>query len=174
MKIDILKVGLYQTNCYFLRKDGKLLIVDPGDEFHKIKQNIGNDKLLGILITHSHFDHVGALNDLVDEYSVPVYKYENLEEKEYDVDTFKFEVIYMPGHKEDLVVFYFKEEKIMIVGDFIFKESIGRTDFEGGSDIQMMESLNKIKIYPKDITLLPGHGDITTLGYELENNYYLK
>lgn len=174
MKIDTLKVGSYQTNCYFLRKDGKLLIVDPGDEFFKIKQNIGSDKLLGILITHSHFDHIGALNDLIDEYHVPVYKYENLEEKDYVIDKFKFEVIYMPGHKDDLVVFYFRDEKIMFVGDFIFRNSIGRTDLEGGSDDQMKKSLNKIKSYSKDITIYPGHGDITTLEYELENNYYLK
>ena len=66
---------------------------------------------------------------------------------------FSFQVIYTPGHSKDSISFYFKEEKLMFVGDFVFKESIGRCDLPGGSEEEMQESLSKIKGYPVDVTL---------------------
>ena len=72
------------------------------------------------------------------------------------------------------MTFYFEEDKAMFIGDFIFKESIGRTDLPGGSDSEMRESIKKILSYPDDTKLFPGHDDETTLGYEKENNPYLK
>lgn len=63
MKIECIKVGDFQTNCYILNKNGKKIIIDPGAEFLKIDQYINND-LVAILITHNHFDHVGALESL--------------------------------------------------------------------------------------------------------------
>ena len=77
---------------------------------------------------------------------------------------FNFEVIYTPGHKEDAITFYFKDYNAMFTGDFIFKDAIGRTDLPGGNMESMIESLNKIKSYNKDIIIYPGHGDKTTLG----------
>ena len=62
----------------------------------------------------------------------------------------------------------------MFIGDFIFRESIGRTDLPGGSDMEMQQSLERIKDYPDDITLYPGHEEQTTLKHEKENNPYLK
>ena len=75
MKVEKLVVGLYQENCYFIIKENKCLIVDPGDEIDKILLKIKNENLdlVAILITHAHFDHVGALNDLTQKYNVPVY-----------------------------------------------------------------------------------------------------
>lgn len=170
MNIKILKLGSLETNCYILKKDNKVIVIDPADEADKIISEIGNDKLIAILVTHHHFDHVGALNDLKKNYKVEVYDKENLEEKEYNLDGFIFEIIYNPGHTDDSITFYFKEEKIMFVGDFIFKNSIGRTDL-GGNRSDMLNSLKKIKKY-SSITLYPGHGDKTTLDEEKKNNYY--
>ena len=185
MDIKKLVVGLYEENCYFLIKEKDLIIVDPGDEFNKINNVIKNNNynLLAILITHAHFDHIGALNQLVNEYKVPVYynnvnneitcdNLVNLKEQEYNINDFKFKVIYTKGHKNDLVTFYFEKENIMFTGDFLFKESIGRIDLEYADASEMKKSIEKIKTYDDNIKIYPGHGENTTLGYEKKNNFY--
>ena len=78
------------------------------------------------------------------------------------------------GHSKDSVSFFFEENNCMFVGDFIFKESIGRTDLPGGDNNDMKESLNKLLTFNESITLYPGHDDETTLKYEKEHNPYLK
>ena len=174
MKIEKIEVGNLSCNCYILDIDDKVLIIDPGDETDKIVNLIGNRCVVGIIITHYHTDHYGALDDLVDKYKVKVYDRYNLSEGINNIDEFEFEVIYTPGHKEDLITIYFKREKSMFCGDFIFRDSIGRCDLEGGSISKMINSINKIKKYDKDITIYPGHGVNTTLRYEMENNYYFQ
>lgn len=167
MQINRVVVGPLETNCYILIKDDKCLVIDPGDEIDKIKKEIGNKEVVGVIVTHYHFDHIGALNyfdkDLILDKS-------NLEEKEYNINGFVFEVIYTPGHKEDCITIYFKEENIMFTGDFIFEGTIGRMDLEGGSTIDMKKSLNKIKKYDNNIKIYPGHGNSTYL-YK-ESKYY--
>ena len=174
MIIKNVKVGYLETNCYIININDECLIIDPGDEFNKIENIINSLKPIGIIITHYHFDHIGALDDIKNKYNIPVYDINNLEEKEYTIGNFKFNVIYTKGHHDTCITIYFKEDKKMFVGDFIFKDSIGRTDLNGGDYKEMLKSLNKIKQYPNDITIYPGHGDITNLGYEKENNIYLK
>ena len=82
------------------------------------------------------------------------------------------EIIKNPGHSKDSVSYYFKEEKVLFCGDFIFQNSIGRTDLESGSDNDMIESLKKIGEYPDDLIIYPGHGEKTNLGYEKNNFKY--
>ncbi len=173
MKIKTVKVGYLETNCYIVSINDECLIIDPGDEIDKIIKEIGNLKPVGIIITHYHFDHIGALNQLVNKYNVKVIDYK-LEEKEYIINSFKFKLIYTKGHDNTCITIYFEQEKIMFVGDFIFKDSIGRIDLENSNELDMINSINKIKKYPNDITLYPGHGEITNLEYEKENNIYLK
>lgn len=185
MKIEKIVVGLYEENCYLIIKDDKCIIVDPGDESKKIISNLEKSELnvLGILITHAHFDHIGALNDILDRYNVPVYyhninneiehdKLINIKEEKYILDKFKFEVIFTPGHRNDSVTYYFYDENIMFTGDFLFKGTIGRTDLEYASILDMQKSLNKIKKYDNEITIYPGHGDETTLEIEKKINPY--
>lgn len=174
--MEIIKVvtGTLDENCYVLKEKNKCLVVDPGDDYPKIKEVVGEDKVLAVLITHSHFDHIGALRNFLAKRGVRIFKKSNLEEKEYEIGDFKFKAIYTPGHSKDSVSFYFEEDKIMFVGDFIFKESVGRVDLPGGDDREMQESIKKIKAYPTDIILYPGHYEETTLKEELENNPYLK
>lgn len=171
MKIETIKVGELETNCYLIVKNNKCLIIDPGAEADKIINKINNLKVSGIIITHSHFDHIGALGELSKYYKTKNYDINNLKEGFNNIDDFHFEVIYTKGHTSDSITIYFKNEKVMFVGDFIFKESIGRTDLPTGSDEEMLKSINKIKKYP-NVTIYPGHSDITTLNYEKDNNYY--
>jgi len=169
MIVERLVLGPLSTNCYLIIKGDNCLIVDPADNFETIKKEIGNLNLMGILITHYHFDHIGALEQLQKYYKVPIYDYQT---KEITVENFDFEIIHTPGHTNASVTFYFEKDNIMFVGDFIFKETIGRTDLETGNMSVMQESLNMIKQYNDNITLYPGHGESTTLGYEKINNIY--
>ena len=83
------------------------------------------------------------------------------------------EVIETPGHSMGSVVFYIKDEKVAFTGDTLFRGSIGRTDFEGGSMLMIIQSLRMFVQFPDDLQLLPGHGQRTTMGYELSHNPYL-
>lgn len=168
MNIKRIKVGYLEVNCYILTKDGKAIIIDPGDDYDKIAEEIKDKKIIKVLITHYHKDHVGALNHFKENLIL-----KNLQEKLYNFDPFKFEVIFTKGHTMDSVTYYFKEEKIMFTGDFLFKETIGRTDLPGGNINEMQKSIDKIKNYPNDIKIYPGHGEKTTLKHEKENNYFL-
>ena len=172
MNIEIIKVGKLRCNCYLLSIDDDVLVIDPGDEASKIISSIGKRKVVGIVITHHHPDHDSGVNEIINEYHTKVYDKNNLPEGINKISPFIFEVIYTPGHKEDLITLYFKKEKIMFCGDFIFKDSVGRCDLHGSSIKDMVSSLTKIKKYNKDITIYPGHGISTTLGYEIDNNVY--
>ena len=175
MEIKNVVTGYLDENCYVLINDGNCLVVDPGDDYNKIKEVIGDNKVLGVLITHSHFDHIGALRNFLTKRSIKIFKKSNLEEnKTYQIGDFQFKCIYTPGHSKDSVTFYFEEDNCMFSGDFIFKESVGRTDLPGGSEKELKESIQKILTYPDDITLYPGHNESTSLGYEKENNTFLK
>lgn len=171
MIVKRLILGPLSTNCYLIIKDNKCLIVDPADNIEIIKKELKCLNLVGILITHYHFDHIGALEQLKQYYNVPIYDYNK---DNINVEKFNFDIIHNPGHTNDSVTFYFKDEKIMFVGDFIFKGTIGRTDLETGNMFDMQTSLNTIKKYDNDILLYPGHGESTTLGYEKFNNIYFK
>lgn len=172
MNIEKIETGYLKENCYVISKDNYCLVVDPGDDFYNIKKIIGNKKVLAVLITHYHFDHIGALNNIIKEYNPILIDYKS--NKNQNIGSFNFEIIDTKGHKEDAVSYYFKEEKIMFVGDFLFKGTIGRCDLPGGNIKEMLDSLNKIKTYDRNIKIYSGHGDDTTLEYELDNNPYLK
>ena len=162
MKIDRVIVGDLKTNCYVISIGDNCLVIDPGDDYNKIKKIIGNKNVVGVIVTHNHFDHIGALNNFDN-----IYDYHNLKEGINSIGEFGFEVIYTPGHTDDSIVIYFKEYNTMFVGDFIFKDGVGRTDL-GGDYYNLVRSIKKISKYDKDITLYPGHGDGTILGREIE------
>ena len=178
MRVCVLSSGSKGNSTYVETKNHKILI-DIGTSSLYVEKalkeiNVNPSDIDVLLITHSHVDHIGALRNFLTKRSIKIFKRSNLEEKEYTVGDFKFNCILTPGHSKDSVTFYFKEENTMFIGDFIFKDSIGRTDLPGGSDIEMKESITKIKEYPNDTILYPGHYESTTLGYEKENNEYLK
>ena len=174
MEIRKIKVGYLQTNCYILVEDNKCIVIDPGDQFYSIQEQIGNNKLIGIIITHRHSDHIGALDHLVREYNVPVFDRSNLNEGAFELDNFHMNILYTPGHREDCITIIFENYSVMFTGDFLFKGSIGRTDLETGNMEQMQDSINKIKEYSDRYRVYPGHGDITTLGEEKLTNPFLR
>lgn len=174
MQVKTVVTGYLDENCYLIIQNGSCLVVDPGDDYNKIREEIGDNKVLGVLITHSHFDHIGALRNFLTKRSIKIFKRSNLEEKDYTIGDFHFRCIYTPGHSKDSVTYYFEDENIMFIGDFIFRESIGRTDLPGGSDTEMKESIEKILQYPDSTVLYPGHNESTTLEYEKENNPFLQ
>lgn len=172
MNLKRVIVGKLEENCYILEKNNNCIIIDPGDEPEKIINNVSLN-VVAILITHSHFDHIGALPIIASKYNVPVYKYDNLDEGNMTINEFEFEVIFTPGHTLDSVSFYFAEEQIMFTGDFIFKNSIGRTDLPTGNFKKMQKSIRKITKFNDIIRMYPGHGDSTTLGFEKKYNMYM-
>ena len=163
MKIDRVIVGSLEENCYIVTKNNKTIIIDPGDEVEKIIDVCKDKNVVGVLITHHHFDHIGALKEIENYFKIKESKI---------IEGFNYQVIEVPGHSRDSVVYYFKDDKVMFVGDFIFLNSIGRTDLPSGSSKEMIKSLELIKNYPDDIVLYPGHGDFTTLRYEKSNFKY--
>lgn len=166
MNVDFVKVSCYETNCYILTKDNFVLVIDPGDDFDRIKPFLNGKNILGCVITHGHDDH----NSMAYNFD-NVYDFNNLGEGKNAIGPFEFEVIYTPGHTKDSITLYFANDGLMFTGDFLFKGTIGRTDLDFGNDNDMMESLAKIYNYP-NVVVYPGHGDFTTLGYEKENNVY--
>ena len=178
MKIETIKVGYLETNCYLVIKSDKCIIIDPGDDFESIKNSISSLCLtpLKVLITHNHFDHIGTLLQTLKEYSIEKIDFNDYknDEEVISIDDFKFKMIHTPGHKSDSITYYFYEDDIMFCGDFIFKNDIGRWDLETGSEDEMYESIKKIKNYPLNTKLYPGHGDSTNLGDEIKYNIYFK
>jgi glyoxylase-like metal-dependent hydrolase (beta-lactamase superfamily II) len=160
MEIDRIEVGPIETNCYIITNKDKTLVIDPGDDFEKIKEKLEGKNVIGCLVTHFHPDHIGALEELLSTYDIDV-------NGDYTSD-FDYQVIEFPGHTFDSKAFYFKKDNTMFIGDFIFNGGIGRTDL-GGNNKDMIDSLKKLKQYPDNTTLYPGHGKSTKLGQEKPN-----
>lgn len=173
--IDIIKIvtGYLDENCYIFHNGIEALIIDPGSDSEKIIDEVkrNNLKVIGILITHYHFDHVGALEDIKKAYSnAIVVDYKTKGEKQ--IGVFKFKIIETFGHTMDSVSYYFDENNILFSGDFIFRESIGNFDLENKD--AMVKSLNVFKYMPDNVEIYPGHGNSTTVEYEKQNNPFLR
>ncbi|MDO4963696.1 MAG: MBL fold metallo-hydrolase [bacterium] len=166
MKISRLILPPLDNNCYILKLDDECIIIDPASNYAEIINEINDKKIVGVIVTHYHFDHIGALNNFDENL---IYDINNLKEGVNTIGKFSFEVIYTPGHKEDSITIYFKGEEVMFTGDFLFKNGVGRTDLPGGNVTDMVNSLNKIKNYNNNIKIYPGHGDYTYLKDEVIN-----
>lgn len=105
MEVRKIKVGYLQTNCYILIEQGSCLIIDPGDQYYSIESQIGHNQILGVLITHRHPDHIGALEQIQKTYNPKIFEKNNLTEGKYEIGPFRFEVINTPGHTSDSVTF---------------------------------------------------------------------
>lgn len=163
MQIERIVVGDLEENCYILTKNNRTIIVDPGDEALKIIKSLSDKNVVGVLITHHHFDHIGALKEIEEYFKI---------KEDREIEGFKYEIIETPGHTSDSVSYYFPDDKVLFAGDFLFLNSIGRTDLPTGNDIEMQKSLELIRKYPDDVVVYPGHGEATTLGHEKDNFKY--
>jgi hydroxyacylglutathione hydrolase len=200
-------VGPVAENCFVARRDGadRALIVDPGDEPGRILEAV---EALGvtvdaILVTHCHFDHIGAVAPVAEATGAPVYcpeievpvladimsyvpwpgfgPYES-----YDADEtvaggeslalagLDIEVLFTPGHSPGHVTYAIPDQAALFSGDVLFKGSVGRTDLPGGDGPTLMESIRTlVEGYPPETTVYPGHMAITTLGDERASNPFL-
>ncbi len=172
MKIKKIVVGPLLTNCYIISSDDEIAIIDPGDEGEKILAEIEKEKLKYIILTHYHFDHVLAAEELKEKTGAKILiheadkKFLNFQIDQYLKENDKIKigkevlkVIHSPGHSKGSICLIGKNE--IFTGDTIFKNSYGRTDLLGGSEKDMKNSLEKIsKILKNGITIYPGHGEI--------------
>lgn len=163
MKIKRIITGILRENCYIISDNQKAIVIDPGADAKIILDACKGLDIVEVLVTHHHFDHVGALPEVLSKY--------NLNENNKS-GYFNYEVINTPGHTSDSKTFYFKDYNVMFTGDFLFKGTIGRTDLPTGSDFDMMNSLELISKYPMDTIIYPGHGNASTIGDEI--NMYKK
>ena len=167
MNIKCVKTGFLEENCYILEKNNECVKTGFLEENCYILEKNNECVKTGFL-----YDHIGALEQLLNEYKVPVYEKINLDEENYKLGNFSFNVIFTPGHTNDSVTYYFYKNKVMFTGDFLFFNNIGRCDLEGGNFSEMKKSIEKIKRYDDNIKIYPGHGQTTTLAREKEKNIY--
>lgn len=195
MEIIKLTVGQLASNAYILRKDNKVIIIDPGADFDRIDAKINdNDEVIAILLTHGHFDHIGAVNEVVSKYQCACYI--SIAEKELihnpemsfydgditedllyfndnlDIENFNIKVHKTPGHTIGSVMFEIDDH--LFTGDTLFDMGVGRMDLPTGSEADMYQSLQYIKTLQKDYKIYPGHGETSTLFNQFKNNPYLQ
>jgi len=200
MVIQQLTLGSYQTNCYFLFENKQVIIIDPGSAAAKIiayLDQFPDIKVLAILLTHGHLDHVGAVDKLYEKYHCDVYCSEDevefitneiyekqmeyhvtlkcpvkvISSNQLEIGDFKFNVIASPGHTKGSVMYQI--DKYLFSGDTLFYHSVGRTDLYGGNRNQLSQSLQVVYQLNQNTIVYPGHEQQTTIGEEIQNNPYL-
>jgi hydroxyacylglutathione hydrolase len=207
MDVRMLTVGPVQENCFIVRRDGsdRALIVDPGEEADRLLGVIDElgVTLEAILLTHTHFDHVGAVAPVARATGAPVFcpqletqvladimayvPWEGFGPFEsYEADHtvaggetlqlagFDIDVIFTPGHSPGHVTYVMADEQAMFSGDVLFQASVGRTDLPGGDHATLMASIaDLLARYPDETRVHPGHMGLTTLGAERAHNPFL-
>ena len=191
MNIQKLTLGLYQTNTYLLANDTEAVVIDPGYEADTILDALAGKTLKAILLTHGHFDHVGAVRELVAETGCPVYLHEadltmpiqmtagplyytnTYAEGDFvEAAGLSFKVLHTPGHTPGSVCLMC--ENALFSGDTLFWGSCGRTDFPGGSSAEMHASLKRLANLSGDYDVYPGHANATTLSFKRKMNPYMQ
>ena len=190
-----LALGAYQTNCYLVWDEASstCVVIDPGYEPDTILYEVKNlgKEIAAVLLTHGHFDHVGAVKDLAAETGCPVYLcaedlsmppqmtagplyYTNTyaEGDFVELAGLSFKVLHTPGHTPGSVCL--QCENVLFSGDTLFWGSCGRTDLPGGDWTTIRTSLKRLANLSGDFTVYPGHGDATTLSFERKMNPYMQ
>ncbi|MDE3130019.1 MAG: MBL fold metallo-hydrolase [Acidobacteriota bacterium] len=201
-------VGPIQENCYIVRRPDatSAAIVDPGDEAARLLEAIdalGIESLEAILLTHCHFDHVGAVKAVHDATGAPVWcpvlETEQLADinsytmpgfgpyESYDADHtlaggealdlagITFDVRFTPGHSPGHLTYAVRDEQILLSGDVLFQGSVGRTDLPGGDWPTLLASIESLlDEFPPETVVYPGHMGATTLGNERTTNPFLR
>lgn len=201
MQIEAITNQVAGENTYFIYNKENLLIIDPGSDVEKIIDAIRriNRKPVAILLTHTHYDHIVGLELIRKKYEIPVYvspleqewltnpqhngslnnpfvpdiyakpaEFE-FELRDYELGGMTFSVVATPGHSIGSLSFVF--EDFVVVGDALFKGSIGRTDLYSGDLGQLLASITEnLFSLPRELPAYPGHGEATTIGHEIDTN----
>ena len=195
MKIHTLPLGMLQANCYVLHCDGSAacIVIDPGDDPRQLLGWLKEHALQpeAVLLTHRHFDHVGAVQAVKEAYSCPVYMHpgdvpypagipfgaDHCTHTLADGQTLSLagiavQVLHTPGHSEGCVCFLV-DDAHLFTGDTLFADACGRVDFTGSSPAKMQQSLQRLASLEGSLRVYPGHGPATTLAREKQYNPYL-
>ena len=195
LNVHALVLGAYQTNCYIIHDEASrnCCVIDPGYQSEDILDKLTDLGLTleAILLTHGHFDHVGAVRDLVADTGCAVYLCaEDLnmpanltagqlyytgtyaESSHLHLAGLDITVLHTPGHTPGSVCLLV--DNTLFAGDTLFAGSCGRTDLPGGSWDQMQQSLARLSQIEANLWILPGHGESTTLNEEKRHNPYLR
>jgi len=199
-------INEYNENTYIINEKEEAYIIDPGSNFEEIKEYIetSNLKVLGILLTHGHYDHLLSVNKIESEYSTKIYihklesdflfnpnlnlsfltKNKIIIKNKKSVIEFNEETIFNIGREKITVIHTpghsrgsvcYRYKKSLFSGDTLFKNSIGRTDLPSSSKKDIEKSIKKIIAQCKDnIKVFPGHGESTTVLNEKLNNPFIK
>lgn len=205
---EILTVGMIQCNCSILGDEltHDAIVVDPGENAEDILEVIGRHGLQvkTIVLTHGHFDHVGAVARIKSATGAPVLMNEEDVETlshadeqaawvgmappdSFEIDgplrdgdvlrlsNYELTVLHTPGHTPGSVCLWIPAEKMLIAGDTLFRDSVGRTDLPGGDFQQIVTSIrSKLLPLPDETVVFPGHGAPTSIGREKQSNYFLR
>jgi glyoxylase-like metal-dependent hydrolase (beta-lactamase superfamily II) len=203
----MLTVGPVQENCFLFGPEGgeKLIVVDPGEEAERILAAVAatGAEVEAILLTHCHFDHIGAVAPVAAATGAPVYcpelevpvladimafvPWEGFGPFEsYDADEtvaggetlelagMEIDVVFTPGHSPGHVTYSVRGEEAIFSGDVLFQGSVGRVDLPGGDGPTLLASIGKLlDSLPEETVVHPGHMGITTLGAERATNPFL-
>jgi hydroxyacylglutathione hydrolase len=207
MDVRMFTVGLVQENCFLLRRDDSesALIVDPGEEAPRILaavEELGVN-VEAILVTHCHFDHIGAVAPVAEATGAPVYvseierpvladimsyvpfpgfgPYESYEAdhtlkggEKLELAGFEIDVLFTPGHSPGHLTYSIPSERAIFSGDVLFQGSVGRVDLPGGDWDTLLSSIETlVQTLPEETSVYPGHMGITTLGAERRTNPFL-
>jgi hydroxyacylglutathione hydrolase len=207
LDVQMLTVGQIAENCFLFRREGsdRILIVDPGEEPERILEAVAEmgGKVEAILLTHCHFDHIGAVAPVAAATGAPVYcprievplladimrfvpwegfgPYESYDADEtvgggetLELAGLELDVIFTPGHSPGHVTYSVRGEDAIFSGDVLFQGSVGRVDLPGGDWPTLEKSIRTLlDSHPDETIVHPGHMGITTLGAERSSNPFL-
>ncbi len=205
MKLETVILGQMQTNCYLLNSDSAAVVIDPGGKSEKVKKFLlsakSSNKSSLILLTHCHFDHISAVNELKNKFDVKVAVGKNdadginnsavnlsalfgvktepfipdilLEDEQiYKIGDIEIRSVFTPGHTKGGMSYFISGK--LFSGDTLFFESIGNDGFLGGDREALLRSVKKLVLsFPDNTEVFPGHGRATTIKHEKEYNPFL-
>ena len=206
IKIESRVLGPVATNCYLIinKDNNESIIVDPADSPESIYDMVvrSASEPQAILLTHGHFDHIGAANEVREHYGIKIYA--SCDEEKLlasparnlsnaygmslrvtadvlhndgdilELAGLKIKAIHTPGHTPGGCCYYMEQEDVLFSGDTLFRTSVGRSDFPGGSASALVRSVKeKLLILPEETHVYPGHMEETTIGYEKRHNPFV-